>query len=414
MKINTRKSVILTALAVVVLTTALVIGCTSPVGELLEKGEKPTPPGTGRVRLSINSRNTSRTILPTVLPNDLKYWVTFNHGSAPYSVSIDSTGANTADTITGIPVASYTGISVVVYTSASELDNDTDVAAAAIGNGSYSGTVAVTNGGTAEASSGVPFSITTTLYTPGSPTSGTGAFSYDITNAATLITGATFKIVNRDGTSGIFGGTGGANRPVVYGGAAGSTITGIPTGYYNVIFTLKDNKVPANTVNFYQILHVYKNMTSTFEFTFNNNLFPSPPPTGGASITVAAPSLPGNASVSIGSSGTAGVIGVTSGVASGTQAIIVTLLTDGTATLTLTITSSSAITAFSFKNGEAELLTLNSTSTPGLIPNSNVSTKTVSFTIDTTDTPFDAYSDYWLIVEADGHSLPPIIFKKNN
>jgi hypothetical protein len=277
---NTKKSVILAALAVVFLAMALVIGCTSPVDGALGMGDEPSAPGTGKAKLSINSRNASRTIKPTALPSNLKYFVTFvgdGASLADYSDSVTGTGI-----ISGIPEGTYTDIKVIVYTSASHETSLTNVTPLAIGEGSYSGSATLNiDASTPLDLTGTGDEINTTLYTPGTAT-GNGSFQYTITKNASRLATATFDIKNRSGGATADSGT------VTFGSA--QTITDIPSGYYNVIYTLTDNTpTTPNVAYFYEILHVYKNMTSVFTRTFTNDIFPAISGTGNGSIVINPP-----------------------------------------------------------------------------------------------------------------------------
>jgi hypothetical protein len=413
MKINTRKSVIFTALAVMVLATALVIGCTSPLDGSLGVYE-PTAPGTGRVKLSINNRNASRTILPTALPGNLRYWITFD-GSSPHDAG-DTDSSN--PTINNIPIGSYTGITVIVYTKADAANDAAGAATLAIGGATYTNNINVTSGSTVG-----PFTIPTDLYTPGSQT-GNGTFAYNITynDVGARLSSVKFNIVSRGTPSyNSTNNTATLNTLTTFGGG---TPTPIPAGYHNVIFTLTD--ASGTTVSFYQILHVYKNMTSTFTSTFTDTLFPVPSSPGSGTITIGSPGLPGDARVTLLSSDTdvATVAPGTSGAS--TPAIIVNLIDDGTVNLTLTVSSAIVVPPIPVINITAVNRLISGAITPlatsaGLAFTTPPGTSTsIVFAVDTTKAPFDALAntaDY--IIQVDGTetgggplSLPPIIFKK--
>lgn len=406
MKINTRKSVIFTALAVMVLATALVIGCTSPVDGLLGVYE-PTAPGTGRAKLSINnSRNASRTILPE-LPNTIQYWVTFYSGAtAVHAESITLTSGN--GTMSNIPAGSYDKIEAIVCTDATNITTATDTSFA---KGSITGTFTITPGGSLNLTVTNP--ITTALYSPAT-SGGTGTFSYDfdlsnITAALLPLKKAEFQIVARAGTASLTGPLA-ATKSFLTTNA--STVTSIPAGYYNVIFTLQDKL--NNYAYFYQILHVYKNMISTYEYDgFSDYLFPVPPPppsNGSGTLNITGPSAPSDASCALVAGGTdSAKINVDD---TNSKVFVVTLTKPITAgTLTLTANPST------IKIKEINTM-IGSTVTPitsggGLTftaPNS--SSNTITLNIDTTSpAPFASLSgSYIIIIEGDDDYSFPMIY----
>jgi hypothetical protein len=403
---KTRKSVIFAVLAVMILSAALAISCTPPIGEALGLRDQPTAPGTGRAILSINSRNASRTILPTALPSNTKYLLRLVGVAGTLSDFYANVTTGTNTSVSNIPVGTYTSAQVIVYEKAAALDSSNfgSYATYAIGESTV---ISPTGGFTVVASPGAAVSLgthTTALYTPGTKT-GDGTFYYNITKSSTRLSTATFSINPRAGYSFSKGGT------VVYGGTtftydvAGTPSSAIPTGYYNVVYTLTDTS--SNVVNFYQILHVYKNMESRFAFTFTDDLFPAPPATGGATITISVPGLPDDATATLDSDDT------TVATVSGTDAIIVTLLKGDTVNLDLTITYTGTIGTFAYRDGSGTTLPLTDA---GLVPAEDTASKTISFAIDTTEAPFvdlNKGDNYVLQVEVDNYSLPPIIFKKS-
>jgi len=401
MKIITKKSVIFAALAVVLLVTALVISCNAPSLDGIFDKEEPSKPGTGKVRLLISNRNDSRTILPTGLPSNIKYWVTFSHGTEPYSISVSS------GTINNVPARTYTGISVIVYTSATYLNTLTAVQGAAIGSGTYTGStpIVIANGGTLNLT-GDP--ITTTLYTPGvtvGSSVGTGTFSYnlDMTNISVgRLTAANIRIVSRP-TPNPTDDPPQENLDITDYDSTTITgnVTGIPAGYYNVFFTLTDNA--SHTASFYQILHVYRNMTSTFTFSgFSDTLFPTHG--GTSSIVIKDPDLPGDIEYSL-----AGVSNATVTNNTASDGGYLVEVNDGdTGVIRLTITSatgSPTILDWSYGLAISFGAAMDITSAT-----------TVTLTIDTSVSPFDSLpADIVTTVEFDfngsDHSTVPITIR---
>jgi len=296
MKIITKKSVIFAALAVVLLATALVISCNSPLDGISDK-EEPSKPGTGKVKLTINTRNASRTILPvSATPTDTKYLVVLTGDGTPalpdQYINVTPTGAT--QTLNNIPIGTYTKVQVIVYVNATAFAPASDTfstfaSSYAIGESSAISASYNVNGTT-------PTNLgthNTALYIPGATTGygvGTGSFSYNITNSANRLASAEFVVLGRGGVADL---NSGSAFVISSFGSEVSVGTSIPTGYYNVIFTIEDDE--ANIVNFFEILHVYKNLKSLYTSTFVNSIFPDPtnPPTDGdGNIIITQPGLP--------------------------------------------------------------------------------------------------------------------------
>jgi len=389
MKISIKKSLIFTAFAATVLAAVLAIGCTSPVDGSLGGGwgDEPTLPGTGKVKLSINSRNYSRTILPTALPANTKYYVTFDDTSttiSPYSTTINTSGTVI---IPSIPAGNYDKISVIVYTSATNL-NGTAVENAAIGEGSVTGTFNVT-GGLDDFSSSA---ITTALYAPGSKTgNGTFVYNLDMKNITNL-TAASFDIVPRP--TGTSLGTTNINIIDYDTAAVTGSVNNIPAGYYNVLFTLTNST--SDKAYFYQILHVYKNMTSPFTFNgFSDALFPTPGPSIGGMITIQDPDLPDDIEYTLTNVTNATVTNSTNG------GFLVQVTDGNTATIRLSITTTvsgtATLTIDDWKYGLA-----------GSLPPSalSIGTTTVDLTINTATPPFTGKPTFITTVEFTYNSVP--------
>jgi len=292
MKIITKKSVIFAALAVVLLATALVISCIAPLDGISDK-EEPSIPGTGKVKLTINTKNTERTILPTGFPSNTRYLLILSGGPGTFYANV-LTGV--AQSVGNIPVGTYTSVQVIVYTKATALTTSdySTYALYAIGETApQAGTYTISATPAAALDLG---SFTPVLYTPGTASgngAGNGTFTYTITDSSSRIASASFLVKGRSiadydpsGTNTPF--------PVSYGGIQ-TVGTDIPSGYYNVIFTITSTDSTPMTAYFYEILHVYKNMESTLTRTFTDAIFPTAPVlpgTGDGEISINIPTLP--------------------------------------------------------------------------------------------------------------------------
>lgn len=283
MKIITKKSVIFAALAVVLLATALVISCNTPLDVLSDK-EEPSKPGTGKVRLSINTRNKTRTILPTAVPGNTKYLLILKGSGISYYVTVTENQTSVSD----VPIGNYTSAQVIMYSKDAALDN-TDGSTYA----TYALGASDINNGTFNINSAAPTSLgaafVPVFYTPGT-SSGDGTFTYEITkDAVSRVKGATFVIKGR-GINNFPD-----NTPTPYSVVFGTpdpltSIKNIPSGYYDVIFTIEDT-TPGTSLKsyFYQVLHVYKNMESTLSALFSNDIFPPSPSSGNGSFSITPP-----------------------------------------------------------------------------------------------------------------------------
>jgi len=301
MKIITKKSVILAALAVVLLATALVISCNTPLDGNSDKDE-PSKPGTGKVRLTINNKRYNATIVPTSLPSGTKYLLvldgggggnTNGDGGSELQNFYATVAAGSTVTVYNVPIGVYDSAQVFVYVkTASDFDPATDsIATLAIGestvndNSGSGWTVGAT--GTPSLGTHAP-----ALYLPGSSKAGTGAgttgnLTFNITDASvgtSRISSVSFIIKERSGTAytgpGSSSATSGNGTPVTFG--TSGNVNNIPNGYYNVIYTLKDNTpgTPKNAY-FFEILHVYKSMTSVLSRALDDTVFPVPPASPG-------------------------------------------------------------------------------------------------------------------------------------
>jgi hypothetical protein len=318
MKIITKKSVIFAALAVVLLATVLVISCNSPLDGISDKKE-PSKPGTGKVKLTINNRNASRTILPALPASGNRKYLLILTGDG--GTLEDFVSDVTSGTASGVPVGNYAALQVIMYDSATAFDPDTDdvedlISDLAIGESvEASGPYNVDGVGTTDLGS-----HTIVLYTPGLSTgnnAGTGTFAYNITantaNGAaadrlqtTLVDGTSFVI---QGIGSAYSGTGSTPSQISFN--AETPISNIPSGYYYVIYTLTDKDPIPNVVYFYDIIHVNKNMKSLLTRTFTNDFFPdsvTPPEYGSIEISITGPSAPTDVTGSLSTTPGSGVL----------------------------------------------------------------------------------------------------------
>jgi len=316
MKIITKKSVIFTALAVVLLATALVISCTQLDG--VSDKEEPSKPGTGKARLSINTRNASRTILPAGLPTGTKYLLILDGGGVGNTNGFDGNGdpaflpdfsatvsAGTNVPVSNIPIGTYQSAQVFVYvkTDSDFVAGTDNIATLAIGEAALqtNGLIhwVVTESGPNSLGTHAP-----TLYPPGSKGS-TGLFSYNITNSANRLATATFVVKGKTVGTVITSDLNSSNPYSIASTSYGSKVSvgvtsadgasaNIPSGYYNVIFTLTDTD--SQSAKFLEILQVYKGMESVYTGTFVNDIFPDPitppPSVGNGGITITPPDVP--------------------------------------------------------------------------------------------------------------------------
>jgi len=289
MKIITKKSVIFAALAVVLLATALIISCNAPLDGDSDK-EEPSKPGTGKVRLTINNKNYNRTIFPTGLPTNVKYLVILGGSAAgnfgntaaldPFYATVN---AGTTVNVNNVPIGGYSSVQVIVYASDTELDNNNVSAASVYEAVAIGESAQQTNGSTGYvvAPAGTPTSLgshTTTLYTPGSK-SGTGKLSYTINKSGggTSRLGSASFVIKGRGIADVAG-----TNTVSFG--IGGEVDNIPAGYYNVVYTLNDT-TNTHTAYFYEILHVYKGMTSILTRSLDDTVLPTPSNVGKGQFT---------------------------------------------------------------------------------------------------------------------------------
>jgi len=308
MKIITKKSVIFTALAVVLLTTALVISCNAPTTDGISDNEEPSIPGTGKVRLTIKNRDASRTIQPAGL-SGIRYLVilTGKTGGGPGGLGNSNTFYKTVTSGTDVPVSNipegtYASAQVIAYMKDGTALGQSDgggflsyaIGESSVDNGIGGNGFVINDGGITPLGT---FNVS--LYTPGVNTGngagGLGSFTYAITDASSTIDQAKYVILGRSPTPNFLVTPTDVTfvDQTVLTPITSVTVDNIPSGYYNVVYTLTDTA--SHTAYFYEILHVYKNMESLLTFTFTDAIFPVTPPTpgnGNGEITITPPGNP--------------------------------------------------------------------------------------------------------------------------
>jgi hypothetical protein len=260
MKRLTKKCGIITAVATLLLLTAMLIGCSN--GTTVTEKENYTPPaGMGYVRLNFNNTVGRATTLPDVVL--ISFFKAFKlqftptatvAGGAAKTVTVTDS-AKLGEAIDLIP-GSY-DLTVIAYT---DYDDQTEIASnpAATGDATSELTIAI----------GVPESATVVLklYDP-SVGSGNGKFAWNITNSINSAISAASMVVTEIGGSVVY------THPSLLTAFGSATITGstnIPAGYYFVDFSLTVGGKPRD---FRHILHIYQNMTSTFGYEFSDGSF---------------------------------------------------------------------------------------------------------------------------------------------
>jgi len=277
----------------------LVISCNTPLDGFSDI-EGPSMPGTGKARLTINNRNYNRTILPLTLPT-IKYLLVLKGDTGVEDFYKSITSSTT--TVDNIPIGDYVSAQVFAYTG-DDLVKATfnTYVNVAIGESDIDIT-----GFEIEEGVITPLGAhTVKLYAPGAapaPTAtptdnGKGGFSYKIKDStSSRLDSAEFVVLGRGGIAPLNSGnpyTITANDTEIFiGGNPDDVVSptpySIPSGYYNVFFTLEDNEATANVVKFLEILHVYKGLNSLYENIFTPGIFPeqaNPPKYGEVTITI--------------------------------------------------------------------------------------------------------------------------------
>jgi len=234
-------------LTLLIVTCSLLLGCANPF-EPPKFNELDADKG--YFSLSIGGVNTGRTILPADVQDEfaaytLEFFAAGTHATP--EVSVERTSANLSDTI------ELDGGTWDLYITA-YLDNDLDIPAA---HGSLLG-IAIGAGAT------VNRSVVLTAIIE----SGTGTYSWDIDYPADVTT-ATMTITPYDGE------TGTAKQTLDFIGWPNhvdktDSIT-LNTGYYRVVFNLRNSSGQSATHR--EVLHVFKDLESSFAFTFASELF---------------------------------------------------------------------------------------------------------------------------------------------
>jgi len=280
MKRLTNKRGIITVMAALLVLAALLTGCSN--GITGENERNTLPAGMGAVRLNFNN-DIARTILP-----DTATLSTFNGFMLQFTTS------------------GGTGVPKTLYRNSSNLTNSVSlvegtytliVIAYLEVNGTYTDeNTDPTLGKPAAAATISGINITDQTSTP--VTVVLRAFIDNPTGVTTAADGTFHWVITNDVTG---GGLDVADMTVspISGGA--SVITkdftsdslddeeDIAAGYYYVVFELTKG---SQTITFNHILHVYQNMTSTFTYSFKDELFttlPTPSPVGTATFTTTPP-----------------------------------------------------------------------------------------------------------------------------
>jgi len=255
MKTLTKKCGIITAVATLLLLTAMLIGCSNGI-TTTEKEDYTPPVGMGAIRLNFN-KDIARTILPDTADItdfnkfQLQFTPTLNGGSIS---PIEYTDSNDLSTPINLVPGTYT-LQVLAYIE--DAGNTFQLAASAEEDG-----IVISSGGNTNKS------ITLKAIDPASATSGeTGVFAWVITPPSTgTINSATLTLTAI--------GTGTTQSPinlttvVVSGKWESSKL--LPVGYYYADFAITRNGV---LITFRHIAHIYQGMTSTFTYEFSDNFF---------------------------------------------------------------------------------------------------------------------------------------------
>jgi len=253
MKTMTKKCGVYATFAVVLLTmAALVTGCsTGSSGE----NEYQPPAGLGAVKLNLD--NITRTIVPGTKVTDFNSFdVQFSPASTGGNGAVALLEENRTPANVGGPYDLSPGkydITVIGYIGSSSTKADNEAAEGKVSN------ITVT------VSSVIPTPTITLKGLDPVTSTGTGTFDWLISNGVSGLTAATMTFTK-------IAGTGTAPLPVdLYTtNQWHGSITNFPAGYYYVDFVLT---AKSTNKTFRHILHIYQNMTSSFEYLFNNDYF---------------------------------------------------------------------------------------------------------------------------------------------
>ena len=228
------------------------IACQDPSSQSMSElnAAAPAPPGTGYYSLTLDTSNAARTILPATNITDFPVYelAFFIVGTNSEYKTVERTSVNLSSPV-NLDIGVY-DLHVIAYADKGK----TRPAA----QGSTSGIV-ISNGVNTNGS--VTLSVNIGF--------GEGTYSWNIGYPNNVII-ASMTITPLDEINGtpkqtlyFIGGTPVANK-------TGGSLT-LYSGYYHVDFYLRDNK--GQTAELKEILHVYQNLTSTFQYTFNANNF---------------------------------------------------------------------------------------------------------------------------------------------
>jgi hypothetical protein len=213
----------------------------------------------GTFSLEIGGVSAGRTILPATVQSDFALYTLAFSASCKEDVTVDRTGATLGNTVT--LGAGTWNLTVTAY-----LDSEKTKPAA---RGTLAG-ITISSGTNTSRSLELKASV---------EAGAAGAFKWNIGYPAT-VTSASMTITPLDTTTGtaaqtlyFTGGT-----PTASKNNAASPLT-LNTGYYRVVFSLSDGTYNTGRE---EILHIYKNMTSTFAYTFTTGHFTTVQVTSGA------------------------------------------------------------------------------------------------------------------------------------
>jgi len=259
MRVLTKNSGIITAtVALLMLTAMLITGCAGDI--TVEKPYSP-PPGMGAVKLNFN-----KTIARTILPDGVDGPEDFDHFDLHFTKS--GTGALTPITVDqgdeGDPVpldfGSYS-LQVLAFLNAGDLE---EAASWDSENGAATYSIIISD------STPVPVNV----QLRGNVTTGTGTFAWEIRKNSIYgdVEIVDMTIAKIGGSTTVYD----LLKGLGSGTSSGSDDKGLidslslASGYYIVTFKVS---VDSTVINFRQILHIYANMTSSFEYEFTNEYF---------------------------------------------------------------------------------------------------------------------------------------------
>lgn len=372
MKILTKKCGIITAVATLLLLTAMLTGCSNGI---TGKEDYTPPAGMGYVRLNFNNTVGRATTLPDEV--DLDFFEAFELQFTPTATvpgGVAKTVTITDPTELGDAIDLVPGsydLTVIAYT---DYNDGTETASnpAATGDADSELTIAIGNPETA--------TVVLKLYDP-SVGSGNGKFAWSITNNITAPISAASMVVTEIGGSVAY------THPDLLTAFGSATVTGntsIPAGYYFVDFSLT---VDSTARDFRHILHIYQNMTSTFTYVFNNGSFDisngrvSPGITYEKPVVVSPPELESGSALTE------------------NQTLTISIAAAGTTSVDITVTNYAIYDSIEWFLGLSTTLT----STDGLSASDDVDYDTL--TIDGS-APFDTEGTYLLTVQGIKDGIP--------